>query len=261
MSRRRRAGARAGLWVLASLAAVCLWASPAAAAEPPSAASAAWPEAAPGTAPLTPSAARAFVTEVVRRAPLRRRFGGPITGALATTTSRSRGPVRLLVLEGRTDDRGRRWLRVLLPGRPNGRDGWIRATAATLEVTAWRVRVLLAARRVQLLRAGRVVASWRAVVGAPGTPTPRGRFALYETARQSDPRGFLGPFALHLTARSEVLDDFGGGPGTVALHGRGPSALGDPLGSARSHGCVRLDSRVIRRLARTIGPGTPVEVR
>jgi hypothetical protein len=92
-----------------------------------------------------------------------------------------------------------------------------------------------------------------AVVGAPGTPTPRGRFAIYEIDRQPDPFGFLGPIALHLTAHSDVLDDYGGGPGRVALHGRGGASLLGPAGLGR---LARLHPRRQRRggVARAQGP-------
>ena len=116
------------------------------------------------------------------------------------------------------------------------------------------------ARRVTVLRDGRPVRRFSAVVGAPGTPTPRGRFAIYEIDRQPDPFGFLGPVALHLTAHSDVLDDYGGGPGRVALHGRGGASLLDPLGSAASHGCIRVDSREAAWLARKVQPGVPVTI-
>ena len=111
------------------------------------------------------------------------------------------------------------------------------------------------------LRDGRPVRRFGAVVGAPGTPTPRGRFAIYEIDRQPDPFGFLGPVALHLTAHSAVLDNYGGGPGRVALHGRGGASLLDPLGSAASHGCIRVDSGEAAWLAGRLRPGVPVTVR
>ena len=57
-----------------------------------------------------------------------------------------------------------------------------------------------------------------------------------------------------------MLDDYGGGPGRVALHGRGGASLLDPLGTARSHGCIRVDNRQITFLARVLKPGTPVAV-
>jgi len=165
------------------------------------------------------------------------------------------GPVGLLVLEARDE-----WVRVLLPARPNGSSAWVKAERVRLVRTRWRVEVHLKTRRVTLLRDGRPQRSVRAVVGAPATPTPRGRFAIYETARQPDPDGFLGPVALHLTAHSDVLDDYGGGPGRVAIHGRGGSSLADPLGSARSHGCIRVDNAAVRRLARVLASGVPVVV-
>jgi lipoprotein-anchoring transpeptidase ErfK/SrfK len=99
------------------------------------------------------------------------------------------------------------------------------------------------------------------VIGAPGTPTPRGLAAIYERNRQPDPHGFIGPWSLSLTAHSNVLESFGGGPGRVAIHGREGASLRDPLGSARSHGCVRVSSRAVTWLALRAVPGTPVDVR
>jgi lipoprotein-anchoring transpeptidase ErfK/SrfK len=98
-----------------------------------------------------------------------------------------------------------------------------------------------------------------AVVGKPGTPTPVGHFAIAERVRQG-PGSELGPWALHLTAHSNVLDDFGGGPGRVAIHGRAGPLLSDPLGSDRSHGCIRVASSEISWLAARVHEGTPVDV-
>ena len=57
-----------------------------------------------------------------------------------------------------------------------------------------------------------------------------------------------------------VLDDYGGGAGRVAIHGRAGASLLDPLGSARSHGCIRIDNRQVRFLARVLVPGAPVRI-
>jgi len=67
-----------------------------------------------------------------------------------------------------------------------------------------------------------------------------------------------GPFALALSARSNVLSQFAGGPGQIAIHGR--ELLGGTLGRAQSHGCVRLASSAISWLAARIGPGVPVTI-
>jgi len=76
----------------------------------------------------------------------------------------------------------------------------------------------------------------------------------------TDSDGFIGPWALHLTAHSNVLGNYGGGPGRVAIHGRSGQSLLDPLGSARSHGCVRVNNSAVIWLARNAQPGTPVLV-
>ena len=107
-------------------------------------------------------------------------------------------------------------------------------------------------------RDGRKQRSFQAVIGKPATPTPRGLYAIYEKLAQPDPKGFLGPWALHLTAFSDVLFNYGGGPGRVAIHGRDGTSLADPLGSSASHGCIRVDDANIIWMARVVPLGTPV---
>ena len=77
----------------------------------------------------------------------------------------------------------------------------------------------------------------------------------------ADPNGFFGPWALHLTALSNALRRYDGGPGRIAIHGRGGASLRDPLGSARSHGCIRIDNAAIRYLSARVPDGTPVDIR
>jgi lipoprotein-anchoring transpeptidase ErfK/SrfK len=168
--------------------------------------------------------------------------------------------VRLLVLRSALDDGGRRWLQVRLQDRPNDRRGWILRDRTTVATTPWRLVVSRSKRTLAVLRAGRLVRRASVVVGASRTPTPVGHFAVGEAIRQ--PAGSeLGPWAIHLTAHSDVLDDYGGGPGRIALHGRSGALLRDPLGSARSHGCVRMDNVFLRWLVVRAGAGTPVDVR
>ncbi len=78
--------------------------------------------------------------------------------------------------------------------------------------------------------------------------------------RQPEPDQFVGSWVLPLTAHSNVLRSFDGGDGQVALHGRGGASLLDPLGSARSHGCVRLANSAIAWIAAHVPVGTPVRV-
>ena len=132
---------------------------------------------------------------------------------IATQAKWNGGPVSLLVLGSRTDDQGRLWIEVRLPARPNGASGWIRADLVQLRPTAYRVEISTGRRVVRLLHHGRLLRSFGAVVGQPAYPTPHGLFAVSERVAQPDPDGFLGPWALHLTAFSPTLIDFGGGPG------------------------------------------------
>ena len=102
------------------------------------------------------------------------------------------------------------------------------------------------------------------VIGAPITPTPQGLFSIVGVWRWN-PADFLGSYILPLTAHSNVLQEFGGGDGRVGIHGRGGASLLDPLGSARSHGCIRLSNKAINWIVRKVGahglPGVPVRVR
>src|SRR5664279_352755 len=100
-----------------------------------------------------------------------------------------------------------------------------------------------------------MVKSLQAVVGKPSTPTPSGQFFVEETLQMKagEPGG---PFALALSARSDALQEFEGGPGQIAVHGR--DNLGGTLGQAESHGCIRLGTASIDWLSTRIAPGTPV---
>ena len=177
-----------------------------------------------------------------------------------TATAWSKQPQVLLVLDAATVD-GKDWVKVLLADRPNGSAGWIPRDGVVLDRTRYWVTVRVRARRVTVYRDGKRARSFRAVVGKPSTPTPRGLAAIYERNRQPDPRAFLGPWALSLTSLSNVLESFGGGPGRVAIHGRGAGSLRDPLGSARSHGCIRVDNGNVSWMAARVPVGTPVRVR
>ena len=164
----------------------------------------------------------------------------------------------LPVLGERTGANGLRWLHVRLPGRPNGHTGWIRRSGTVRAVTHWHIVVYPSRRRVTVYRAGRPVRSFKAVVGKPSTPTPPGQFFVEESIALR--AGDVGaPFALALSARSNVFQEFDGGPGQVGLHGL--SNVGGVLGTAVSHGCVRLGNDMMRWLAVRIGPGVPVTIK
>lgn len=149
------------------------------------------------------------------------------------------------------------FVKVMLPGRPNGHVGWIDQTNTVTLDTPWHIVIDLSQRLVTVYRSGRPVKTFTAVIGKPSTPTPIGRFYVEETVAlpASDDAA---PLALALSARSNVLRTFDGGPAQTALHGL--SNLGGTPGTAVSHGCIRLDSETMHWLARHIATGTPVTI-
>jgi hypothetical protein len=94
----------------------------------------------------------------------------------------------LLVLGATRAPDGRCWLRVRLPTRPNNGSGWLQAEQVRFRPTAWSIAVSRAKRTLTVLRAGRVVRRFGAVIGAPATPT--GLFSIIGAWR-SPPNAFL----------------------------------------------------------------------
>jgi lipoprotein-anchoring transpeptidase ErfK/SrfK len=215
----------------------------------------------PAEAALHPSpragtwTARALVGTAVRARP-----DGNRTKWVAGSDTRWSGTAERLMVLGSARSDGRTWLRVRLPSRPNRSSGWIPRDRVRLSLSPFYVVVDISRRRLNIFRHGRLLARPRVVIGAPGTPTPLGLFAIYDRVRQADPGGFTGPWVLPLTAHSEHLRRYDGGPGLVALHGRSGASLDDPLGTARSHGCVRLGNGWINYLAGLM-KGTAVRIR
>lgn len=211
--------------------------------------------------PGAPTVRAAWVAHIVIPTP---GWSAPVHGRKRTTISPIAGggdaPLALLVLGVRRLHNTTTWLRVLLPERPNGASVWIDADLVRLTRTPWRIDVSLEQRTVSLLRGGRVADRWRAVVGKPSTPTPTGLFFVYQRVRQPDPNAFLGTWALLLSGFSNALREFDGGPGRFAIHGRGGASLLDPLGSARSHGCIRIENTAVDVLAANAAEGTPVQI-
>ncbi len=177
--------------------------------------------------------------------------------AVAARRPLARSRTVLPVLGRASSPKAGSWLRVRLPGRPNGHAGWISTNRTRQTFTPWRLRVTLSARRVTVYRGGHVRRQFRAVIGKPSTPTPRGAFFIEEAlALSSYETG--GPFALATSARSNVFQEFEGGPGQIGIHGT--NNLSGAPGSAASHGCIRLRPRAITWLARRIGAGVPLTV-
>lgn len=147
--------------------------------------------------------------------------------------------------------------KVQLPVRPNGATGWVRAVDVRLRTVNTRIVVDLSERRVTLFRAGQVVLLTTAVIGAPSTPTPTGRFYVNQRLLAASPIGDYGPGAVGVSAFSPVLLNWPQG-GPIAIHGTNAPGM---IGFAVSHGCLRVRNVDARKLLRLAVEGTPVEIR
>jgi lipoprotein-anchoring transpeptidase ErfK/SrfK len=200
---------------------------------------------------LSPS--RAVVALAYHRIAIYSAPGGRVVRYMSNRTVY--GSLRtLLVMEKRSDG----WLQVLLPVRPNGSRGWIRASAAMTNVTPMRIVVNRSTRTLYLLRGGVPIAHYPVAVGKPSTPTPKGLFYVTDKIVTGSPGGAYGPYALGLSGYSNVLTSFAGGDGVVGIHGtNADSSVGHPV----THGCIRLHNRDIPKLYWKIWVGTPVQIR
>jgi lipoprotein-anchoring transpeptidase ErfK/SrfK len=152
----------------------------------------------------------------------------------------------------------KRWVRLYMPTRPDGRTGWVRRRAVRLFRNPYRIVIRLRTHRLELWRGDRRVLRTRIVAGAAATPTPRGLFYVPQLLKPPDPAGAYGPFSFGLSAHSRVLKRFAGGYGQVGIHGTNQPWL---IGASVSHGCIRVRNGAIRRLARVLPLGTPVLIR
>jgi lipoprotein-anchoring transpeptidase ErfK/SrfK len=180
-----------------------------------------------------------------------------VVGKVPVWTRLTRSRMTLPVVATATGPGGARWVRVRLPMRPNGATGWVPASSGWAATTDWEIVVRRAERRALVLDDGKVQASFPVIVGKPGTPTPLGTFFVVEKLRLA-PGVAYGPWALTTSAYSDVLDEFGGGDGQVALHGT--VGLEGALGTFSSHGCIRFAPAAISWIASHVDLGTPVDV-
>ncbi len=141
------------------------------------------------------------------------------------------------------------WDRILLPSRPDRATGWIftdGTAASQLEngESSYLIRIQVAARKLSVDDNGGSLGTWTVAVGAPGTPTPTGRTFLL--ALLAPPHPTYSPLILPLGTHSNTLSTYGGGPGTVGLHGWPDSSV---FGQAVSHGCVRVPATALHVLS------------
>lgn len=205
------------------------------------------PAAPPDPAPFAPETGIVLHPEATRV--VYARPGGPPVAALPVTQLGS--PTWIPVVQSQPG-----WDRVLLPARPNRSTGWIYLGGAGLQTaySPYQVQINLATRRLTVLDAGNSLGSWTVADGTASTPTPTGRTFLLASLAPRHPT--YSRLILPLGAHSDTLTTYGGGPGTVGLHGWPDPAV---FGHAASNGCVRVPPAALRALSR-IPLGSPVMI-
>jgi hypothetical protein len=166
-----------------------------------------------------------------------------------------RGPLGGPLVFGVVGVRGR-WVEVTAEALPNGRYGWVEfGRDVSVRPVRWELRASLSRRQLDVVRNGRIIRTIPVGIGAPGSPTPTGRFAVAE--KVTGPFGpAYGCCILALTARQPHLP-----PGWntsityyVAIH------AGTGQGAAVSAGCLHATEADVRYLMRTIPLGTAVQI-
>ena len=152
-------------------------------------------------------------------------------------------PLWLPVIAER-DVRGDPWLHVLLPDRPNGSTGWLRAARVDTSIVRDRIIVRLRKHTLTRYHEGRPIARYRVAIGTPSTPTTPGRFFVWARVGYADVQGPYGNFAVGLSGFSRVITDWPGG-GRMAIHGTSdPSTAGEDV----SNGCIRVFNPLMAKL-------------
>jgi lipoprotein-anchoring transpeptidase ErfK/SrfK len=145
------------------------------------------------------------------------------------------------------------WYRISVPGRPNGRKGWIPAAAADIRPVDKLIVIDRSERQLELWQGDRRLLRTTVAVGKPGAETPLGLFFVqWKFVPTAE---ILGAYALETSAYSRLSDWPGGG--IVGIHGTYWPWL---LGKAVSHGCIRVHNRDILRLRSLVGVGTPIKI-
>ncbi len=146
---------------------------------------------------------------------------------------------------------------VLLPVRPNGTTGWVRARDVDIVLSPYRVIVELSAHRITVWNGDEIMIQEQVAVGAPETPTPTGTYYTRVLLKAPDPNTVYGPYAYPLSGHSDVLTSFNGGDGELGIHGNNDASA---LGKSVTAGCVRMSNDSITRMAPIVTLGSPVTI-
>ncbi len=161
-------------------------------------------------------------------------------------------PLTFVVL----DEQGDR-LYVELPERPNDSTGWIERDAVTVQAHDFHITVTLADFNIKVFQGDEVILDAPVGVAADNTPSPGGTYFTTSLLQPPDPNSVYGTYAYGLSAFSDVLESFSGGPGQLGIHGTNDDAS---IGTEVSHGCIRMHNADIEQLVPVLPLGVPVTI-
>jgi hypothetical protein len=190
-----------------------------------------------------------FGAQLRRATKLRARPGGPVLARLPRRTEF--GSAQILAVARR---RGA-WLAVRTPALPNGRIGWVHASEVRLLHEPWALEIDLSRRRLTARHEGTRAFAIPVAIGAPGTPTPTGRFGVTDRLKMSGTT--YGCCALALSGHQPNIPQGWGGGTRIAIHG---TVATGSIGTAASHGCLRASESGMRRLMAVVPLGTTVRI-
>lgn len=186
---------------------------------------------------------------VRRRAQLRAAPGGRVVATIKPKTE-FKSPTILAVARRRPG-----WVLVRTSVEKH-HIGWLATGSGVLFSQPRTLVIDLSRRALTVFHRGTPTNTYRVAIGAPGTETPTGKFAV--TDRLTVPAGTpYGCCILALTAHQPKIAQGWGGGDRVAIHATPDTSV---IGKAVSHGCVRASNKALRQLMRAVRLGTPVTV-
>jgi lipoprotein-anchoring transpeptidase ErfK/SrfK len=178
---------------------------------------------------------------VVRSAP-----NGPVLARVSPRTEF--GSPQTLAVTGAT----RAGLSVITTSLPNGRVGWVARSALRLRRTSLSLDVDLSQQLLRVRNGSRVVRRIPVGIGAPGTSTPTGRFAITDKLKGAAYSAVYGCCILALSGHQTNLPRGWTGGDRLAIHG-------GSLGTV-STGCLHASTADLRFLMRSVPLGAQVVI-
>jgi lipoprotein-anchoring transpeptidase ErfK/SrfK len=148
------------------------------------------------------------------------------------------------------------WVGVTDSALPNNRLAWVSDRSSALVPRRSRIslRVSLARRKLELVDGSHVEQRIPVGIGAPGSPTPDGHFAVTDKLPGGRYSASYGCCILALSGHQPHVPAGWQGGNRLAIHG-------GTVGTRSSSGCLHAPERDLRLLMQKVPLGTPVVIR